>query len=215
MQARERLDELNKQGLVYWPPRGRIPKFKRYLNDKSGTPVTDVVTDVPPISAQKPLALLDRIINVSSNPGDFILDPFCACATTCVTAEYLDRQWIGIDPSPVAASIIECRLREEFGIVAEIHHRPDIPQRTDLGKLPNYRTEKHRLFGVQEGHCRGCRMTFPFRNFEINHIIPRAKGGHDHRQNLQLLCGACKRAKGTRTQAELIAKLKERGHLAP
>ena len=70
------------------------------------------------------------------------------------------------------------------------------------------------LFGKQEGHCGGCRMMFPFRNFEIDHIIPRAKGGHDHLDNLQLLCGACNRAKATGTQAKLIAKLRERGQLA-
>ena len=57
-------------------------------------------------------------------------------------------------------------------------------------------------------------MMFPFRNFEIDHVIPRAKGGSDHVDNLQLLCGACNRAKGTGTQAELIAKLRERGQLA-
>ena len=55
-------------------------------------------------------------------------------------------------------------------------------------------------------------MMFPFRNFETDH--PRAKGGHDHLDNLQLLCGACNRAKATGTQAKLIAKLRERGQIA-
>ena len=162
----------------------------------------------------EPVALLDRIIKASSNPGDIILDPFCGCATACVSAESLGRQWIGIDLSPVAATLVESRLRDQFGIFAEIHHRTDIPRRTDLGDLPNYRTHKHTLFGKHEGHCGGCRMAFPFRNFEIDHVIPRAKGGSDHADNLQLLCGACNRAKGTGTQAELIAKLRERGQLA-
>ena len=163
---------------------------------------------------QKPLALLDRIIKASSNPGDVVLDPFCGCATACVSAESLGREWIGIDLSPVAATLVESRLRDQFGIFAEIHHRTDIPRRTDLGELPNYRTHKHTLFGKQEGHCGGCRIVFPFRNFEIDHVIPRAKGGSDHVDNLQLLCGACNRAKGTGTQAGLVAKLKERGQLA-
>ena len=57
-------------------------------------------------------------------------------------------------------------------------------------------------------------MTFPFRNFEVDHVIPRAKGGSHHIENLQLLCGACNRAKGVGTQAELVPKLKERGMLA-
>ena len=163
---------------------------------------------------QKPLALLDRIIKASSNPGDVVLDPFCGCATACVSAESLHRQWIGMDLSPVAATLVESRLREQFGIFAEIHHRTDVPRRTDLGELPNYRTHKHELFGVQEGHCGGCRMTFPFRIFEVDHVVPRAKGGSDHRENLQLLCPACNRLKGTRSHAELIAQLKERRMLA-
>ena len=96
----------------------------------------------------------------------------------------------------------------------KIHHRTDIPRRTDLGDLPNYRTHKHRLFGEQEGRCAGCRMMFPFRNFEVDHVIPRARGGADQVDNLQLLCGACNRAKGTGTQPELLAKLRKRGQLA-
>ena len=63
---------------------------------------------------QKPLALLDRIIKASSNPGDVVLDPFCGCATACVSAESLRRQWIGIDLSPVAATIVESRLHDQF-----------------------------------------------------------------------------------------------------
>ena len=165
---------------------------------------------------QKPLALLDRIIKASSNRGDLVLDPFCGCATACVSAETLGRQWIGIDLSPVAATLVEQRLRDKFGVAYkahEIHHRTDVPRRTDLGELPNYWTHKHTLFGRQEAACGGCRMEFPFRNFEVDHVIPRAKGGTDHLDNLQLLCGACNRAKGIGTQAELLAKLRERGVL--
>ena len=139
----------------------------------------------------------------------------CArCATACVSAESLGRQWIGIDLSPVAATLVESRLREQFRIFAEIHHRTDVPRRTDLGDLPNYRTHKHHLFGVQEGRYAGCRMVFPFRNFDVDHVIPQSKGGSDHRENLQLLCPACNRLKGTGSQAGLIAKLKERRLLA-
>ena len=163
---------------------------------------------------QKPLELLDRIIKASSNRNDVVLDPLCGCATACVSAESLGRQWIGIDLSEVAATLVKTRLEDQLGMFAEIHHRTDIPCRADLGKLPNYRTHKHTPFGKQEGHCGGCRMVFPFRNFEVDHVIPQAKGGTDHIDNLQLLCGACNRAKGTGTQAELIIKLKERGQLA-
>ena len=60
---------------------------------------------------QKPLALLDRIIEASSNPGDIIFDPFCGCATACVAADRLERQWVGIDLSPLAAQLVETRMR--------------------------------------------------------------------------------------------------------
>ena len=219
-----RLDALEAHGLIIWPPKGKAPALKRYLDANPGKRVTDVFDDIPPVNAQakervgyptqKPVALLSRLIEAGSNAGDVLLDPFCGCATACVAAQQLHRQWIGIDLSEMAASLVEARLRDEFGVYAEVHHRTDIPRRTDLGDLPNYRTHKHELFGKQEGHCGGCRMMFPFRNFEIDHVIPRAKGGSDHVDNLQLLCGACNRAKGTGTQAELVAKLKDRGQLA-
>ena len=222
-----RYDKVDDRGVRYKIYRDAKGQERRVnLNENRGAGVSSVWGDVPSFQTvnntgekvgyptQKPLALLDRIIKASNNEGDIVLDPFCGCATACVSAESLGRQWIGIDLSEVAANLVESRLRDQFGIFAEVHHRTDVPQRTDLGDLPNYRTHKHTLFGKQEGHCGGCRMMFPFRNFEIDHIIPRAKGGHDHLDNLQLLCGACNRAKATGTQAKLIAKLRERGQFA-
>ena len=90
-------------------------------------------------------------------------------------------------------------------------HREDVPRRTDLGELPNYRTHKHTLYGRQEGVCAGCRILFPFRNLTVDHIIPQTKGGSDHLDNLQLLCGACNSMKGAGTQEQLIVRLTEQG----
>ncbi len=216
-----RLDALDRAGLIAWPKSGRMPSLKRYLASNAGKRVTDVFDDVPPVNArarertgyptQKPVALLSRLIEASSNPGDLVLDPFCGCATACVSAESLGRQWLGIDLSPLAARLVESRLREQFGVFAEIHHRTDVPRRTDQGKLPNYRTHRHTLYGRQEGHCGGCRVLFPFRNLTVDHVVPRSKGGTDALENLQLLCGACNSTKGAGTQAELVAVLRKRG----
>ena len=223
--VRERLDILDASGLLHWPKHGTgWPMLKRYAEAAEGERVNDVFDDIRPVSnlgrervgypTQKPLALLDRLIEASSNPGDVVLDPFCGCATACVSAESMHRQWIGIDLSPLAGQLVESRLREQFGVFAEIHHRTDVPRRTDQGKLPDYRTHKHTLYGRQEGHCAGCRVLFPFRNLTVDHVVPRAAGGTDHLDNLQLLCGACNSTKGTGTQAELIAALRQKGILA-
>ena len=59
--------------------------------------------------------------------------------------------------------------------------------------------------------CAGCKVMFPFRNFTIDHVVPQSRGGTDHLDNLQLLCGACNSLKGNRDQAYLIARLKEIG----
>ncbi len=161
---------------------------------------------------QKPLALLERIIKASSNEGDIVLDPFCGCATACVAADRLSRRWVGIDISPKAVELVNMRLQQAMGSL--FHHgyvtvRTDIPRRTDIEAPKNYRQNKHVLFGQQEGLCNGCKVMFPFRNFTVDHFVPQSRGGTDHLDNLQLLCGACNSVKGDRPQEHLIARLKE------
>lgn len=160
---------------------------------------------------QKPLRLLERIIQASSDPSDVILDPFCGCATTLVAAEKLDRHWIGIDLSEMAVRLVKSRMERELGgLICKVVHRTDIPERTDQGPLPDYRTHKHTLYGRQEGRCEGCRIYFPYPNLTVDHVQPRSLGGTHHMSNLQLLCGACNSIKGTGTMADLRARLERR-----
>lgn len=63
---------------------------------------------------QKPEALLERIIQATSNEGDIVLDPFCGCGTTITVAERLKRRWIGIDITYLAINLIKRRLRDSF-----------------------------------------------------------------------------------------------------
>ncbi|APD10199.1 MULTISPECIES: DNA methyltransferase [Thermus] len=124
--VQERLDFLDREGLIYWPSRGVMPRFKKYLDTAKGVPIRDVVTDIPPLGhhskerlgypTQKPLVLLERIIQASSNPGDVVLDPFCGCGTALAAAEKLGRRWIGIDITHLAITLIQARLRRDFGL---------------------------------------------------------------------------------------------------
>ena len=87
--------------------------------------------------------------------------------------------------------------------------RPARLRRRDIDAPINYRKNKHVLYGEQEGMCAGWRTHFPFKVFDVDHIIPESKGGTDHIDNLQLLCSHCNRTKGNRPQEYLIARLKE------
>ena len=159
---------------------------------------------------QKPLALLERVIAIASKPGDLVLDPFCGCATTCVAAERLKRQWIGIDISEAAADIVIDRLDGETEFMGQkyVWHRTDIPLRAD--SPPPSRDIKARLYGKQGGFCNGCGNHMLILNMEKDHIIPKSKGGRDTDANLQLLCGSCNRIKGKRDMAYLFSNLAKR-----
>ncbi len=206
---------------------GRNPEPSEVVYEVRGQAL-DTVWDIKPIDpkdknerlgypTQKPRGLLERIIEASSNKGNIVLDPFCGCATTLVAAENLERKWIGIDLSSVAGRLVRERLRgPEFGALFEhslVNIRTDRPSRSDIGKLPPYRNQKHILFGQQEGRCNGCRMDFPYKIFEVDHIVPQSKGGTDEPSNLQLLCGHCNKVKGAESQAYLIARLEELGYV--
>jgi len=124
LSTQEKLDILDANNLIYWPVKGQVPQYKRYLDEAPGTQIQDIISDIKPVSSQarerlgyptqKPLALLERIIQASSNKGDIILDPFCGCGTAIHAAEKLGRNWIGIDITHLAIALIEKRLKDAF-----------------------------------------------------------------------------------------------------
>lgn len=122
----EVMQQLDRENRLFFPAKedARLRK-KLYLDESPGVPVTDVWDDLPPIHAssqerlgyptQKPLGLLERIIQASSNPGDVVLDPFCGCGTAVDAAQKLGRQWIGIDVTHLSIGLIERRMKDRYG----------------------------------------------------------------------------------------------------
>ena len=124
--TKERMQAAYDAGLVIQPRPGAIPRYKRYLDEQRGKPFDDVWIDIFPINSQaqerlgyptqKPVALLERIIRMSSNEGDVVLDPFCGCGTTIAAAQKLNRQWIGIDITHLSIALQKYRLKDAFGL---------------------------------------------------------------------------------------------------
>ena len=152
----ERMQEMYENDMLVQANPSSPFRYKKYLDKKSGIKVNDIWVDIPQARGkeniryptQKPLALLDRIIKASSNEGDMVLDPFCGCATTCVAAERLGRQWIGIDISVKAYELVKDRLTKEavdptdlFKYKNEIHMKTSPPKRTDQAE--NFRETKY------------------------------------------------------------------------
>ena len=122
----ERLDELDAAGRIYWPKGGTgWPQYKRYREELKGKAVSDIWEDIDKINpvgnerlgypTQKPVALLERIIESSTNPDDLVLDPFCGCGTAIDAAQKLGRRWVGIDITRVAIEVIVDRLHSIYG----------------------------------------------------------------------------------------------------
>jgi DNA modification methylase len=122
--TRENMQKLHDSGALYYSKSG-MPYRKNFLDELEGQPVQDVWTDVKMTKSgaerlgyptQKPVALLERIISASSNPGDVVLDPFCGCGTALVAAQKLGRKWIGIDITYLSIAVMKARLADSFGL---------------------------------------------------------------------------------------------------
>lgn len=132
--TQEKLDLLDKHGFIYWPKSRAggvgFPSFKRYLG--KGLVAQDIIQDILPINSQaqerlgyptqKPVALLERIISASSNPGDVVLDSFCGCGTTIAAAQKLGRWRLGIDITHLSIALLKYRLKDSFGLTAGIDY---------------------------------------------------------------------------------------------
>lgn len=150
----EKMEELDRQGRLIFPkdPNGRI-RVKKYLDEMPGIVLGNNWGDIPPISSQaaerlgyptqKPIALLERILNVSSNPGDVVLDPFCGCGTTIAAAQKLGRRWIGIDITHLAIALQKYRLKDALGLVEKqdytvVGEPEDLPSAHQLAQDDRY-----------------------------------------------------------------------------
>jgi len=119
----ETIERMRLEGRIFTTATGESRR-KQYLDEMEGDQLDDV-WDIPIINSQarerlgyptqKPEALLERIINASSNEGDVVLDPFCGCGTTIAAAQKLNRRWIGIDITHLAITLIKHRLQSAFG----------------------------------------------------------------------------------------------------
>ncbi len=147
---KETMQRLQDEGRIVQTKPGSVPRYKRYLDEMPGVAVADVWEDIQAVQGvsneflgyptQKPLALLERIIQASSNEGEIVLDPFCGCGTAVHAAQKLNRKWIGIDITHLAISLIEKRMKDAFpGISFEVHGVPkDFDGAVDLARRDKY-----------------------------------------------------------------------------
>lgn len=120
--TQEKMLKFEAEGRIY--AGSKVAQLKRYLDEQDGQALHELWDDIPPINpqaaermgwpTQKPLALLERIIQASSNPGDVVLDSFAGCGTTVVAAQGLGRRWIGIDITAMATAMNEYRLKAMY-----------------------------------------------------------------------------------------------------
>lgn len=217
----ETIERLEREGRLYYSKTGYV-RQKLYLDESKGVPVQDVWTDVTSLSGahaerlgyptQKPLALLERIINASSNPGDVVMDPFCGCGTAIAAAQKLGRRWIGIDITHLSIALQKYRLEAMFpGIKFKVVGEPeDMGAARQLAKDDAYQFQwwalslvRAKPLGGQEGSKVGKKgadkgidgvITFmDDNNGRPKRVIVQVKSGHVQRANIEQLVGTIQR----------------------
>jgi len=161
--TKERMHRMHDEGLLVYSKTG-TPSYKGYLDTMRGVPMQDIWTDIPPLMGssrewieyptQKPLALLERIINASSNPGDLVLDCFTGSGTTAAAAEKLGRRWVVADLGRFAVHVTRKRLLS----IPEI--QPFVVQ--NLGKY------ERQLWQASEFGQEAATRTASYRNFVLD-----------------------------------------------
>lgn len=151
MTSQQKLDALDAANFLYWSKKkgkDSFPRLRQYPG--KGVPIQDCIFDIAAVNSQarerigyptqKPVALMERILAASSNEGDVVLDPFCGCGTTIHAAQALKREWIGIDVTHYAVSVIEDRLKRHFpNAKFEVQGRPrDLEGARDLARRNKY-----------------------------------------------------------------------------
>ena len=213
---RDTMVQLEKEGRLHYSRTG-YPRRKLYLDESQGVPVQDIWNDIKSLSGahkerlgyptQKPLALLDRIIQSSSNLGDVILDPFCGCGTAIHAAQNLGRQWIGIDICVNACKVIERRLRGHFDSIWSDVEFIGMPKTRDdartLADLDKFRFERWAasLVDGMEANTRqrgdrgiDGRGRIPIRKGQFIDVVSQVKGGGTGPGDVQAFNGARQQA---------------------
>ena len=174
---------------------------------------------------QKPVALYERIITASSNPGDMVLDPFCGCATTPIAAERLRRQWVGMDLWDGAYQCVQQRIEDNLQLIddpdPQIVYKTEPPEREGGEIEPTFELRlkaqrpverwqrlSHKqirdiLAAAQDSGagliaCAGCGRNLEIEFMELDHLNPRSQGGENWITNRILLCNPCNGRKSDR-----------------
>jgi len=218
----EQLEEWWATGLILTKEDGtpRMDGLKVYLDEKAGKSLQSVWTDIPRIPntsaerlgypTQKPEALLERILRVSSKEGDAVLDPFCGCGTTIAVAQRLNRRWVGIDITHLAIGLIKSRLRDHFGDEVSkayqvIGEPTSLPDAGELAKEDPYQFQWWALGLVgarraeqKKGSDKGIDGRLLFHdapNGDTKQIVLSVKSGHVSVRDVRDLIGVITREK--------------------
>ena len=216
--SQDRMQDLIDQGLVVQTNPGRVPRRKYYLDEGRGVAIQSLWDDVPNVQpssresigypTQKPIGLLQRILETSSNEGDVVLDPFCGCGTTVHAAQNLGRRWIGIDVCVNACKVIEQRLRSHFDTIWDEVEFIGMPKTSDdaktLADLDKFRFERWAA-SLVDGMEANTRQRgdggidgwgrIPIRKGQFIDMVSQVKGGGTGPGDVQAFNGARQQAR--------------------